>query len=62
MHYEGLSRVNEVEIRRQSFGIFPFSRDLQYWYGPCVARCQFSNGFLIVDTESSTVDAVRLMA
>ena len=62
MHYEGLSRVNESEIRRQSFGIFPFSRDLQYWYGPCIARCQFSNGFLIVDTECSTVEAVRLMA
>jgi predicted phosphodiesterase len=61
-HYEGLSRVNEDEVRRQDFGIYPFSRSLQYWYGPCVARCQFSNGFLIIDTASNTVEAVRLRA
>jgi predicted phosphodiesterase len=61
-HYEGLSRVNEDEVRRQDFGIYPFSRSLQYWYGPCVARCQFSNGFLVIDTASSTVEAVRLRA
>ena len=60
-HYEGLSRVNETEVRRQDFGVYPFSRSLQYWCGPCVARCQFSNGFLLVDTVTSTVEAVRLM-
>ena len=61
MHFEGLSRVNDVELRRQGFGRYPFSRDLQYWYGPCVARCQFNNGFLIIDTATSMVEAVRLM-
>jgi predicted phosphodiesterase len=61
-HYEGLSRVNESEVRRQDFGVYPFSRSLQYWYGPCVARCQFSNGFLVIDTGSNTVEAVRLRA
>ena len=59
-HYEGLMRVNEDEVRRQGFGVYPFSRDLQYWCGPCIARCQFSNGFLLIDTSTSTVEAVRL--
>ena len=60
MHFEGLSRVNEGEVRRQEFGVYPFSRDLQYWYGPCVARGQFNNGFLVVDTTASVVEAVRV--
>jgi len=60
-HFEGLSRVNESEVRRQGFGTYRFSRDLQYWYGLCVARGQFSKGFLVVDTAASTVEAVQLM-
>lgn len=61
MHFEGLSRVNGSELRRQGFGCYPFFPQLQYWYGPCVARCQLHNGFLVIDTASSTVEAVRLM-
>jgi predicted phosphodiesterase len=60
MHFEGLSRVREDDLRRQGFGSYAYSTDLQYWYGPCVARGQFTNGFLLIDTEQSTVEAVRL--
>ncbi|HXB10087.1 MAG TPA: metallophosphoesterase [Puia sp.] len=60
MHFEGLSRVSETGLRRQDFGSYPFSRDLQYWYGPCVARGQFNNGFLVIDTAAATVEAVPL--
>lgn len=60
MHFEGVSRVNEEEMQRQDFGRYAFSPDLQYWYGPCVARGQFVNGFLIIDTVSRAVEAMRL--
>jgi predicted phosphodiesterase len=60
MHFEGLSRVRATGLRRQGFGAYSFSRDLQYWYGPCVARGQFNNGFLVVDTTASIVEAVAL--
>ena len=60
MHFEGLSRVNEEDIRRQEFGNYVYTSALQYWYGPCVARGPFDNGCLIIDTARSTVEAVRL--
>jgi len=63
MHFEGLSRVNGSnvpELRRQGFGSYPYTRQLQYWYGPCIARGQFNNGFLVIDTTASTVEAVAL--
>jgi predicted phosphodiesterase len=59
-HFEGLSRVREDDIRRQGFGTYGYSQELQYWYGPCVATGQFTNGYLIIDTEQSTVDATQL--
>ena len=61
MHFEGLSRVREDDLRRQEFGSYSFSDELQYWYGPCVARGQFTNGFLVIDTTESTVAAARLI-
>lgn len=60
MHFEGLSRVRVGDLRREGFGSYPFSDELQYWYGPCVARGQFQNGFLVIDTEQSIVEAVGL--
>lgn len=60
MHFEGLSRISETDLRRQGFGRYVFTRDLQYWYGPCVARGQFNNGFLVIDTDTSTAEAVAL--
>jgi predicted phosphodiesterase len=59
-HFEGLSRVREDDIRRQGFGTYGYSQELRYWSGPCVARGQFTNGYLVIDTEQSTVEAVRL--
>jgi predicted phosphodiesterase len=59
-HHEGLGRINDTEVRRQGFGAYPFTRSLQYWCGPCVARGQFSNGFLLLDTNTSIVEAVQL--
>jgi predicted phosphodiesterase len=58
-HFEGLSRVGAEEIRRQGFGSYGYSQELQYWYGPCVARCQFTNGCLVIDSERSTVEAAQ---
>jgi predicted phosphodiesterase len=59
-HFEGLSRVREDDVRRQGFGAYGYSQELQYRSGPCVARGQFTNGYLIIDTEQSTVEAMRL--
>jgi predicted phosphodiesterase len=59
-HFEGLSRVGEDEIRREGFGSYGYAQELKYWYGPCIARCQFTNGYLVIDSERSTVEAVRL--
>jgi predicted phosphodiesterase len=59
-HFEGLSRVNEEDILRQGFGNYTYTKGLQYWYGPCVARGPFDNGCLIIDTTESTVEAVQL--
>ncbi|HTR31164.1 MAG TPA: metallophosphoesterase family protein [Puia sp.] len=58
-HFEGLCRVGEEEIRRQGFGSYEYSPELQYWYGPCVARGQFTNGCLIIDSGRSTVEAAK---
>lgn len=61
-HFEGLSRVRMDEIRRQGFGAYGYSQELQYWSGPCVARGQFTNGYLIIDTRQWTVESLRLSA
>jgi predicted phosphodiesterase len=69
MHFEGLSHVVEPGsqvidggIRRQGFGSASLSSGLQYWYGPCIARCQFANGFLVLDTTRNSLEAVPLAA
>lgn len=59
-HFEGLSRVRADDVRRQGFGTYGYTQELQYWSGPCVARGQFTNGYLLIDTEQATVEAVRL--
>ncbi len=60
MHHEGITLCDESAIHRQGFGTFALLPSLQYLYGPCIARCQVNHGFLILDPEEGTVEAVSL--
>jgi predicted phosphodiesterase len=61
MHFEGLSICNEDTIERNPFGKYKLAHQLQWLYGPCVARCQFNDGVLIFDPENFGVEAVPLL-
>jgi len=60
MHFEGLSICTEEGIERKGFGNYTLPRQLQWLYGPCVARGQFNNGFLVLDTLKEEVAALSL--
>jgi predicted phosphodiesterase len=52
MHFEGVSICTGWEIRRKGFASYRLSPDERQWmYGPCVARGQFNNGVMVLDTE-----------
>ena len=61
MHFEGVSFCNEERIERNPFGKYKLYDELQWVYGPCIARCQFSNGLLIFDTEKFELESVPLL-
>lgn len=58
MHYEGISICDEVSLIRHGFGTCALPAGLAYAYGPCIARGQFANGFMIL--EGGTLEAVPL--
>lgn len=60
MHFEGVSFVTEGRIQRNPFGKYPLKEELQWIYGPCVARGQFLNGVLLLDTQAGTVRSMRI--
>ncbi|TDX00846.1 metallophosphoesterase family protein [Dinghuibacter silviterrae] len=60
MHFEGVSLCDGEYLARKGFGTYPLPSGLLYLYGPCIARCQFRHGYLILDTGASTIEAVSL--
>ena len=61
MHFEGLSICNQDHIDRNPFGKYKLINQLQWLYGPCVARGQFNNGVMVFDTNKFEVESIPLL-
>ena len=60
MHFEGVSLTDGERLLRHGFGTYALPPNLTYLYGPCIARGPFHHGFLVLDTEADTVEAISL--
>jgi predicted phosphodiesterase len=61
MHFEGVSFCNQAHIERNPFGKYQMNDELQWIYGPCIARGQFNNGVLLFDPQKMEIDAAPLI-
>lgn len=61
MHFEGVSICNEDHIERNPFGKYKLADQIQWLYGPCVARSMFNNGVMVLDPEQFTIEAIPLL-
>lgn len=60
MHFEGVSICNYDALKRNDFGKYKLHGDLEWVYGPCVARGRFNNGVMIFDTAKMEIEAFAL--
>jgi len=60
MHFEGVSICNDDSLRRNDFGRYKLRGDLEWVYGPCVARGLFTNGVMVFDTTTLEIESISL--
>ncbi|MBI5475723.1 MAG: metallophosphoesterase family protein [Ignavibacteriales bacterium] len=60
LHPSGIAKATHEHYTLNSFGVFKIKNDFVQYICPCIANSSNKNGFLIVDTDESTLIAVQL--
>jgi|GEM_PF-234270 len=62
MHPRGILHINYRSIKLLSFGIHKIENECSQYFSPCLANNSGKTGFLILETEDMTIEAVRLIS